>query len=71
MPQYLVAKSPSLLKLSAIGFLSLAIKRISANIDVYKNQSPYSILIRLAILFAFVQRNELDVDLPATCALVI
>lgn len=70
MPQYLVTKSPSLLKLAGIGFLSLAIKRIPVNIDVCKTQDPFSILICLAILFFFVQRDELDVDLLATCALV-
>lgn len=69
MPQELVTKS-SLLKLTGIGFLSLAVKRILVNTDVYKNQSPFSMLILLAILFFFVQNNELDVNLPVTWALV-
>lgn len=68
MPQFYVTKSPSLLKLSGIGFVSLAIKRFLVKIDVYKKQSPFSTLICL------VQKNEFDVeikqDILVTCALV-
>jgi hypothetical protein len=63
--QYLTNKSHSLLKLAGIGFLSLANKRILANIDVYKKQSLCSTLICLAILFLFfsAQKNGFDAEI--------